>query len=253
MCRVTWSRATRGLPSRCPGEFAPCWPVRRFTTPAGWPMSSRTWFVKTLCCALVSAAPLVVGRRSAADGVALAGTALLVVGALHQNRRLSEAVRLSLTDDLTGLANRRALLAELDQALHDGQPLGLMLVDLDDFKTINDTYGHATGDAVLRVVASRLVHSLGPGVTLARLGGDEFAVVLHHDGVEELLNDAHRLRGDLSRPIITEALSLTVAASAGLTTRAAGDTSPVSLLDRADHALYQAKAGEGAAFGEAGT
>jgi diguanylate cyclase (GGDEF)-like protein len=82
------------------------------------------------------------------------------------------------TDELTGLANRRALLARLEDDIAAGHAVGLVLFDLDRFKELNDTLGHPTGDVLLQRIGPRLTGLLRPGDLLARLGGDEFAVAL---------------------------------------------------------------------------
>jgi diguanylate cyclase (GGDEF)-like protein len=90
------------------------------------------------------------------------------------------------TDDLTGVANRRALMVDLDRALREGGDLSLLVVDLDRFKEVNDRYGHATGDALLRTAAARLRTVLPADALLARLGGDEFAIAVRGDETEAL-------------------------------------------------------------------
>src|SRR5205085_247762 len=102
--------------------------------------------------------------------------------------------KLACEDSLTGLANRALLHERLDHVLAQRRPPGfsisLLLLDLDGFKAINDTYGHATGDALLVEVADRLVQGVRRGDTVARLGGDEFAVVLEMWNVEDPLTVA---------------------------------------------------------------
>jgi diguanylate cyclase (GGDEF)-like protein len=105
------------------------------------------------------------------------------------------------TTYLSGLANRRALLADLEDALAADGPIGLALIDLDRFKTVNDTHGHAAGDHVLQVVATRLREVMTPGCLVARLGGDEFAVLTFDDDPGTLPVLASRVRGALARPV----------------------------------------------------
>ncbi len=187
-------------------------------------------------------------------------TVLLIVGLLAgatvgagvcaawYRQRLAEAVRLARTDDLTGLGNRRALLADLARALNDDGPSILMLLDLDGFKAVNDTHGHGVGDQVLQVVAARLAEYLGAGCPLARLGGDEFAALIPDDDPVQLLGRARRLRIDISRPIRLSSTTLTVPASIGIGLPSSDDILPTDLLRRADQALYQAKTGTGIAL-----
>ena len=101
-----------------------------------------------------------------------------LVLALREAQGAAEALRLSRTDELTGLPNRRAVLQDLQAGLLDGRPLALMLLDLDGFKDINDSLGHAAGDAVLEAAADRMRRFVRPDLTVARLGGDEFAVLV---------------------------------------------------------------------------
>jgi diguanylate cyclase len=161
-----------------------------------------------------------------------------VVAARRHRRELTEAWRVAHTDDLTGLANRRALLAHLDDVLPGGSALGLLLVDLDDFKSINDNHGHGVGDRVLKAVASRLTTATAPGALVARLGGDEFAVAVP-DGPAFLPGLADQVRAAIGSSATTD-LRLTVTASVGATTRTPGDTA-ITLLTPADAAMYRAK------------
>jgi diguanylate cyclase len=161
--------------------------------------------------------------------------------------RLAAAVRLSRTDELTGLGNRRALLDGLRSALRGGgSSLSLVLLDLDDFKAVNDGYGHGAGDQVLRVVGGRLGEALGGGCLVARLGGDEFAVVVGEDDPARLLGLARGVRAAAGRPVRVGPVDLIVRVSVGVTVRSPGDQAPADLLRRADLALYRAKAGAGA-------
>jgi diguanylate cyclase (GGDEF)-like protein len=151
-----------------------------------------------------------------------------------QNAELSEQVR---SDALTGLANRRALVAALEDALGAGRlPLCLALVDIDHFKAVNDTHGHAAGDAVLVQVADTLRASAAGHGLLARHGGEEFAWLL--PGVE--LAQA-RLQCDFLREAVAFASgALPVTVSVGLAEARAGD-GLATLMQRADEALYRAK------------
>jgi diguanylate cyclase len=171
---------------------------------------------------------------------------VLAVGcAAWYRARFIAAARLSRTDDLTGLGNRRALLADLGQALADGGPLSLMLLDLDGFKAVNDLHGHGVGDQVLRLVGGRLGEVLGAGPRLARLGGDEFAVVVLDDDLGRLLGRAERVRAGVGRPLRAGSAGLQVQVSVGATVRSPADVAATDLLVRADLALYRAKAGVG--------
>jgi predicted signal transduction protein with EAL and GGDEF domain len=118
--------------------------------------------------------------------VAVAVVTLLSAGArmavaLRDAQGAAEALRLSRTDELTGLPNRRAVLSDLDAGLREDRPLGFMLLDLDGFKDINDSVGHGTGDALLVLVARRLTEAISSQMSVARLGGDEFGIIARDD------------------------------------------------------------------------
>ncbi len=155
-----------------------------------------------------------------------------------------ELERLALSDALTGLANRAMLAQRLDAAIAaadpDHQPPSVVLLDLDDFKAINDSLGHATGDEVLRVIAGRLHSVVRETDTVARLGGDEFAVVLPAASREQAVGIAERALTVLGTPIALPDRELSLRASIGV--RLGGpDLSAEELLRDADTAMYQAK------------
>lgn len=169
-----------------------------------------------------------------------------------------ELERLALTDDLTGLPNRRLMEDRLEQALArltgphgpggpggpgaEGGLVGLVLLDLDHFKVVNDSLGHAVGDSLLVEVAGRLRAAVRPGTTVARLGGDEFVAVVDeardHDDVAAV--GAHLL-GALREPFTLGPNRVVVTASLGLAV-SGGCGTPSELLRQADLALYRAKA-----------
>jgi diguanylate cyclase (GGDEF)-like protein/PAS domain S-box-containing protein len=150
-------------------------------------------------------------------------------------------------DSVTGLANR-ALFADrvahaLSRRSDERSPIGVMFVDLDDFKTINDSLGHPVGDSVLRQVGERLLGALRPTDTAARFGGDEFAVLLEDiEGSQHAADIAERLKEAIERPVTVEDKQLFVRASIGIClTRPGEATSPEDLLRNADVAMYMAK------------
>ena len=153
------------------------------------------------------------------------------------------------TDSLTGLANRRAFLAELEFCLSpsaSGPPFALALLDLDGFKPVNDTFGHAAGDALLIQVAARLRREAGAGALVARIGGDEFGIVLPCADETAVLRVGERLRGALEQPYLVDAREFRVSACCGLTLVAPGDTDVTTALSQGDAALYSGKqAGRG--------
>jgi diguanylate cyclase (GGDEF)-like protein len=175
-----------------------------------------------------------------AGGGVLAGLALAGGLLWRQQRALTDARHQATHDPLTGLPNRRAALGRLHRALRTGQPLGLILLDLDNFKTINDTLGHAVGDDVLVDVACRLAGLPAPVVLAARLAGDEFAMFVHGDAdaTHAAAHAAWRTISDTPAPLGTELIP--VSASVGYACARIGVTAG-QLLGEADEAMYHAK------------
>ncbi|WP_375476943.1 putative bifunctional diguanylate cyclase/phosphodiesterase [uncultured Jatrophihabitans sp.] len=171
--------------------------------------------------------------------LAAAGSRLAM--ALGAANRAAEAIALSRSDDLTSLPNRRAMLHQLGQHIADRAPLGLMILDLDGFKDVNDTLGHAAGDTVLREIARRMREVLPTPVLLARLGGDEFAIVVVSDDEIELMETAHLVLAAVRAPLQIDGISLSADASVGITVRTDDDVHSSELLRRADVAMYHAK------------
>jgi diguanylate cyclase (GGDEF)-like protein len=168
-----------------------------------------------------------------------AGVRLLIT--LRQARSAAEAYRLSRTDELTGLPNRRAITTDLAAKLATEEPVSVVLLDLDGFKEVNDSLGHASGDSLLKIVARRLRHALPEDVMAARLSSDEFALVLSESGPEALIEFADEMRRLIRRPIHLDGLEISVEASAGVAVRTAEIATKGDLLRCADVALHQAK------------
>jgi diguanylate cyclase (GGDEF)-like protein/PAS domain S-box-containing protein len=150
-------------------------------------------------------------------------------------------------DTLTGLANRGALIDELSRALiaarRSGQPVAVIMLDLDHFKTVNDTVGHAMGDQLLKAAARRLEAGVRGGDLVARLGGDEFVVVMRDlDGVEEAGRVAARLVDAIRVPMVVGDVELHPSASIGVAVSRHTEGGSDELLREADAALYVAKA-----------
>ena len=149
----------------------------------------------------------------------------------------------ALHDPITGLANRDLLRAHLETALEDGRTgLAVLFIDLDDFKTVNDTLGHPAGDRLLSVVAARIAHCARSGDTAARLGGDEFAVLLHEagDGGSEAAFVASRILSSLRVPIVIDGRPVSTQASIGIAlVDQPGDAE--RFMQNADIAMYRAK------------
>lgn len=157
----------------------------------------------------------------------------------------AKAKRIADTDPLTGLANRRAFLRHLSRraaALGRGGGFALALVDLDGFKPINDTFGHAAGDIVLAEVGIRLGIAAGRGALVARTGGDEFALLfptVREAGVAKAAGAA--LCAALQEPFLVDGREFRLSGSCGMTLLARGDCQVEQALIRADTALYRAK------------
>lgn len=145
-------------------------------------------------------------------------------------------------DALTGLANRYELEEQLTKALHatDGGRVALLVADLDGFKPVNDSYGHAVGDEVLAAVARRLRSCVRDSDTVARLGGDEFVVLTRVSTALEPTELAARIRKALRDPVQTSEGVLTVAASLGIAVADLGSDAS-DLLRQADRAMYRVK------------
>lgn len=150
---------------------------------------------------------------------------------------------LASSDSLTGLLNRRAfddlLEQEMRRARQAGTSIALILVDIDRFKGVNDTYGHGEGDAVIRQTAETLRNGIRPGDELARYGGEEFAILLREAPAELVFAIAERLRADIERMVVG-ARKIRVTASLGVA-ESRGAESALEFVDRCDRALYQSK------------
>ena len=154
--------------------------------------------------------------------------------ALSQARNIGHERVLARTDDLTTLPNRRRLISEIQSfATRKGS---LLLLDLDGFKPVNDSYGHEVGDKVLQQVAQRFTRALPSNALLARLGGDEFGILV--DGSNEsVMEIALALRGTLSYPFVIDGNEIRIGVSIGIADNDGAD----DLLLRADNAMYSAK------------
>lgn len=163
-----------------------------------------------------------------------------------------DGLRAAVTDPLTGLHNRRFALPELAKMLNAGRrhqsPVAVMMVDIDHFKRVNDTFGHAIGDAVLRQVAARMTDMMRPQDLLARIGGEEFLIALPGLKLEQARYAAKRLCDAVgtapiqlkeTQKLIYTTISIGLAVSAS---RCVDDVGASDLLDLADQALYSSKA-----------
>ncbi len=187
-------------------------------------------------------------------GVGLSVTASMHAGALIQGLRgyfaedeLTHARQLAHLDELTGLPNRSSIMSEISAAIDDSNDrhtiMGVIFMDLDRFKAVNDSMGHGVGDELLKVVSSRLREACGSEDTVGRFGGDEFVVITRgltsHDTVRRV---AESIRTSFSEPIRIDGSELLMGCSLGVTTAGRGDPRTASeLLRDADTAMYAAK------------
>jgi diguanylate cyclase (GGDEF)-like protein len=190
-------------------------------------------------------------------------TLLALAAALSERERVTQALRattrardraesalrqLALRDPLTGLANRDLLADRITQGLaraqRSGGSCGVVFIDLDRFKALNDAFGHARGDELLRRIAPRIARAVRPSDTVARFGGDEFVVVCDTlDGEETLRTVAARVLAAVAEPVVLPDGEIAITATAGLALSGPGCVSPEELLRDADAAMYAAKRG----------
>lgn len=163
----------------------------------------------------------------------------------HSRELLARLEGLGAQDALTGLANRRQWDAELtracEQARRIGGPVGVLLLDVDHLKRINDRYGHPAGDAVLRHVGALLTATVRPGDVVARLGGDELAVLLPGIAAGRAAQLAERLRAGVAELRLPGLAAGDVTVSLGVGAGGGDEAFPLELMSRADQQLFRAK------------
>ncbi|HLZ37113.1 MAG TPA: diguanylate cyclase [Mycobacteriales bacterium] len=209
----------------------------------------RTWVLPATMC-VVALALLTLARETGPVVLALSAATLLTgfartALAIHDVQRLVQNRVDARTDPLTGLPNRRALLERLRDPARPGKGghgPALLLVDVDRFKEVNDALGHTVGDELLRQVGARLRVAAGERAMVARLGGDEYAVLVEDAPESEAVACARAILGALAPPVVLRATRLHVAASIGIAADPDGAARPDALLQRADIAMYRAKA-----------
>lgn len=167
----------------------------------------------------------------------------------EQSRRIALLETMAMTDEITGLMNRRGFDRELKRhlaACRRHQETGaLVIIDLDDFKTINDVYGHLAGDRVLRTIGQLLLLQVRECDTVARVGGDEFAVLLGRCTLEDGVQRAEAIEGILNEHFVNFAgTAIPVRGSVGITPLEPGDDSD-AVFRRADEAMYVKKHARG--------
>ena len=240
-----------------PRETAPGAPA------AQW-RSALLPYLLVVPAAIVACNDLLHRRLPDTPGIAIGIVVVLLVSArqmltVRENLQLvarltgreSELRQQALHDVLTGLANRRLFRERLEDSLRDLHPeeIAVVFVDLDDFKVVNDTMGHATGDDLLRKVANRLQTCVRGSDVAARLGGDEFAVLLTGGGLVAAQSVAARLNRALRQPILCGGQPVFIQASIGIAAGQDGisgfeghdSTGSTRLLEQADMAMYAAK------------
>jgi diguanylate cyclase (GGDEF)-like protein len=246
---IAWPTATIVMPMAV-------WLRRRTSNPLA--PDKRSNFILPNIAAAAALGILVVGSVHAISRIAivLAAVTLLVAGlrlllSVREIQSLShERHRQAVTDDLTGLSNRRYLFrmldsffAETDSTLMAGRTLAFLFIDLNHFKEVNDTFGHPAGDELLRQVGARLSRTLRHTDLLVRVGGDEFAVVLIDGDATYAREIAGRITESLAAPFQLEAVTASIGASIGIATAPTDSTYSAGLVWCADVAMYRAKLG----------
>jgi diguanylate cyclase len=222
----------------------------RIPRPEPGPEFSPVVLVAILTFATTALTLLTVGQFTEVSDVAVVLAIVTVLTGMARAgltvvTRLRDSRAQALTDELTGLGNRRHLVARLDAAIassaESGGELALLLIDLDGFKELNDTLGHHAGDQVLRQLGPRLAGLLRSGDTLARLGGDEFAVVLAPGDEASASAAGLRLRAALERSFEVGDIRVHIDASVGIAIFPRHASDALGLLQRSDVAMYEAK------------
>ena len=166
---------------------------------------------------------------------------------ITERKQAEEQIRqLAMTDQLTGLANRRQFSQRMQQSIkladREGKFLALMSLDLDKFKTVNDTYGHSVGDAVLRCVASILIKQSRDSDTVARIGGDEFVLlIVHPEGKVGVGQSAQRIIDEIKSTMQIEGHNINIGASIGIALYPEDAKTEDQLMKNSDLALYEGK------------
>ena len=214
--------------------------------------ASRTMLAIPMLATLSALGILAIFSFGTHPGVMSLATLTLLLAAartfvsFRQVQRLSNARRQAVTDELTGLGNRRSLFDQGGENLESasaGDRLALILIDLDNFKEINDSFGHPAGDELLREIARRLTDCARNDDLLVRLGGDEFALLLTLAPADESRQIALEILDRITEPFTIDGARLLVNASAGVAERDDEAVRMVDLLRRADVAMYAAKGG----------
>jgi diguanylate cyclase (GGDEF)-like protein len=153
---------------------------------------------------------------------------------------------LASTDELTNIDNRRSIMKKLDntlaRSLRENLALSIIMIDVDCFKRVNDTYGHIAGDAVLQKISERILLQLRDYDHIGRYGGEEFIIILPNSQIDEASTIAERIRRSIqASPIITPSGKITMTISLGLAQMTSKDTSVTAFINRAEKALIESK------------
>ncbi|OUJ12706.1 GGDEF domain-containing protein [Acetobacter okinawensis] len=172
----------------------------------------------------------------------------IAIGIFHDisdiKRKYRALQKDAFTDELTGVGNRRGLMERWSEEIEDDptQTIGFLMIDLDRFKPINDTYGHATGDNVLRALATRLRKNIRKSDYVVRLGGDEFGVLLPDIESRAMLDTIrNKLLATLRRPVVVNAIKLTLSGSIGGGLYPEDGKDLAAIMVHADHSMYSTK------------
>jgi diguanylate cyclase (GGDEF)-like protein len=208
------------------------------------PIVARGEFLGSLCVTVNYDPARLEPRRELLDR--LSGVVAQAASALHNGRLVDRVTHQARHDGLTGLANRSLFTQRMDEALRTaretGEPVGLFFVDLDDFKAVNDEWGHPVGDELLCQVADRLLDTVRSGDTVARLGGDEFAIVLSGVSTQDELDAAaERVTLAFDEPFAIAGDDVCIAASVGRATWPEDAAELEALMRHADSEMYRAK------------
>ncbi|MFA9216961.1 MAG: diguanylate cyclase domain-containing protein [Sphingomonadaceae bacterium] len=180
------------------------------------------------------------------DGAAVVGFHVMRQDITAQKREKQRLLKLSQIDALTGLTNRAGFLQRLNDTMQasreHGGLMAVMYMDIDRFKPVNDTYGHAVGDALLKAFSARLTHTMRASDTIARLGGDEFTIIMERmHRVEDAATLAAKIVSVMQAPFDLDGTTVSVSASIGMAYYSNQALTPAELLHRADVLLYEAK------------